>query len=182
LGLKGEDAVASFAVWGGVPRYWELAAGASSLEAAVRTHVLSRHGVLHNEPQRLLLDDLRSASQPHSVMSLIAAGCHRLSEIAGRLAKPANSLSRPLEHLLDLGYVRREVPFGQSLRSTRRTLYRIDDPFMAFWYRLVLPHRSMLELDRVPPVETCIWRFGPAREQNPIPRPSPCGLRQRSSA
>ena len=106
----------------------------------------------------MLLDDLRSASQPHSVLSLIAGGCHRLSEIAARLAKPSNSLSRPLEHLIDLAYVRREVPFGQSLRSTRRTFYRIDDPFMAFWYRFVLPYRSMLELDRVQPVWTRVNR------------------------
>jgi AAA+ ATPase superfamily predicted ATPase len=156
LGVDGAEAVESFAVWGGVPRYWELAREATSLDEAIRTHVLSRHGVLHNEPQRLLLDDMRSASQAHSLLALIAGGCHRLSEIAGRLSKPANSLSRSLEQLIDLGYVRREIPFGESLRSTRRTLYRLDDPFVTFWHRFVLPHRSMLELDRLEPVWTLV--------------------------
>src|SRR5450759_3307024 len=52
-------------------------------------------------------------------------GCHRLSEIAGRLGKPATSLTRPLVQLVDLGYVRRETPFGENEKSTRRTLYKI---------------------------------------------------------
>ncbi|MFH1144514.1 MAG: ATP-binding protein, partial [Candidatus Eisenbacteria bacterium] len=43
-GLSLPDAVAAieaFAVWGGVPRYWELAAGYPSLDAAVRELILS---------------------------------------------------------------------------------------------------------------------------------------------
>jgi hypothetical protein len=132
-----------------MPRYWELAAGCRDTLRAAAELVLDRNGVLHDEPQRLLLDDMRSAAQPHSLLSLIATGCHRLSELGGRLGKPAGGLSRPLENLIDLGYVRREVPFGEDAHSTKRTLYRVDDPFLAFWYRFVMPHRSALELGRI---------------------------------
>jgi hypothetical protein len=64
---------------------------------------------------RLLLDDMRGASQPHSLLGLIAAGANRMSEIAGRLGKPASSLTRPLANLIQLGYIRKDVPFGERI-------------------------------------------------------------------
>jgi AAA+ ATPase superfamily predicted ATPase len=146
-GLSLRSAVASteaFAVWGGVPRYWELAGGQRGLSQAMEQLVFSPLGVLHDEPRRLLLDDLSNTTQASSILALIGAGCHRLSEIAGRLGKPATSLARPLTRLLDLGMVRRDVPFGSSLRDSKRTAYRLDDPFLRFWFRFVEPNRSRL--------------------------------------
>jgi len=146
LGLKGAKAVEAYAVWGGVPRYWELASPFAGLEQALRELVLDRNGVLHEEPMGLLLDDMRSAVQPYSLLSVIGQGCHRLSEIAGRLGKPATSLLRPLMQLTDLGYVKRETPFGENEKSTRRTLYKIRDPFLLFHFRFLQPNKSRLEV------------------------------------
>jgi AAA+ ATPase superfamily predicted ATPase len=123
LDVAGADAVAAYAVWGGVPRYWELARDGTSLNASVESLILDRNGILHEEPLRLLLDDLRTAGQAYSLLALVATGCHRLSEIVGRLGKPAGTLTRPLANLMDLGYVQRECPFGESARTTKRTLY-----------------------------------------------------------
>ena len=141
--------VEAYAVWGGVPRYWELAAEQTSLEAAVRSLVLSPLGVLYDEPAGLLLDDLRDTTQASSILSLIGQGCHRLFKIAGRLGKPATSLSRPMQRLVELGLVRREVPFGASTRDTKRTTYDVVDPFMRFWFRFIEPNRSRLEARRL---------------------------------
>jgi uncharacterized protein len=138
-------AVEAFAFWGGVPRYWELASDYSDLLTAFEALALSPLGVLHDEPRRLLLDDVREATQPLSVLALIGAGCHRLSEIAGRLGKPATSLARPLASLVELGLVRRDLPFGASLKDSKRTAYRIADPFLRAWFRFVEPNRSRLE-------------------------------------
>ena len=74
----------------------------------------------------------------------VGQGCRRLSEIAGRLGKPATSLTRPVQRLLQLGLLRREVPFGKNPRSSKVSLYTIDDPFLAFWFRFVEPNRSRL--------------------------------------
>lgn len=145
LNIKGQDAIKAYSVWGGVPRYWEEARSYANLKEAVSELVFSRDGLFHQEPHRLLMDDMRSDVQPHSLLSVITAGCHRLSEIAGRLGKQAVSLSNPLALLNDLGYIKRNVPFGESLRSTKRTLYRLNDPFLLFWYRYVYPSLSLLE-------------------------------------
>ena len=144
LGLTALDAVSAYASWGGVPRYWELASEYDTQEEALEDLVWNTRGVLHEEPSRMLLDDLRSAVQPYSMLSLIGTGCHRPSEMAARIGKPLPSLSRPLAQLCDLGYVRRDVPFGEQPKKSRRALYRLDDPFLRFYFRFVLPYESSL--------------------------------------
>jgi len=147
------QAVEACAVWGGIPRYWELAGDHPDLATAVRSLVLSPLGVLYEEPSRLLLDDLRDTAQATSILALIGQGCHRISEIAARMAKPATSLARPLERLMEMDLVVREMPFGTSVRSSKRTLYRIADPFLRFWFRFVQPDRSRLEARQIAAVE-----------------------------
>lgn len=152
LGIDAEEAVREFGVWGGVPRYWEIRRRSKSFDEAVKNHVLDRHGVLHEEPERLFADEMRTSVQAFSVLSLIGSGCRRISEIAGRLEKPATQLSRLLAFLVDLGYIRRDVPYGESIRSTKKSLYRIDDPFLNFYFTFLVPHRSRLEFGLMDPV------------------------------
>jgi len=145
LDLKSpERAVEAYAVWGGTPRYWELAGDHPDLPAAIRSLVLSPLGVLFEEPSRLLLDDMRDTTQAASILSLIGQGCHRISEIAARLGKPVTALSRPLQRLQDMDLVTREQPFGEDPRGSKRTLYKISDPFLRFWFRYVEINRSRL--------------------------------------
>lgn len=98
--------------------------------------------MFHNEPNFVLHDDLEDAVQATSVLSLIGQGSERLAEISSRLQVPATSLSRPLKRLVELGLVRREIPFGCDEKGNKRTLYRLSDPFLRFWYSFVLPHYS----------------------------------------
>jgi hypothetical protein len=139
------DVARAFAVWGGVPRYWELAEpfGADLVEA-VDTLVLDPLGPLAREPDRLLREELPPAISLRPILDVIGAGASRVSEIAGRLGQPATSLSRPLSRLVELGLVRREHPFGDPERSGKRSLYRIADPLCRLWFRVVAPHRAFL--------------------------------------
>ncbi|GAB6057131.1 ATP-binding protein [Desulfonatronum parangueonense] len=149
LDVDAIDAVREFGVWGGVPRYWEIRKQVGGFADAVKNNILDQFGVLHEEPERLFYDEMRTSTQAYSVLCLIGAGCHRVSEIAGRLGKPATHLSRLLGVLIDLGYVRRELPFGESVRSTKKTLYKIDDPFLNFFFTFLVPNKSRLEFGLV---------------------------------
>jgi len=135
------DILNAYSFWGGVPRYWELANDNGGGWEAVQRLVLDPLGVLHNEPKRLLLDDLRETAQTASILALIGQGCNRISEIAARLGKPTTSLTRPFQRLLGLGLIRREHPFGSSPKNSKKVLYRLEDPFIAFWFRYVEPNR-----------------------------------------
>ena len=145
LDVSDEDAIAEFGVWGGVPRYWEIRKSLTSLEEAIKYQLINPDGILYEEPSRLFLDEMRTSMQASSVLSLIGGGSHRISEIGGRIGKPATQLSRILSVLINLGYVKRELPFEESLKSTKKSLYKIADPFMHFYYTFVLANKSMLE-------------------------------------
>jgi AAA+ ATPase superfamily predicted ATPase len=148
LGGSTLETVEEYSVWGGIPRYWELRLAQESLDDALMNHLLSSHGVLYDEPMRLFLDDMRDTTHSFTILSLIASGCHRLSEIAGRLGKPATQLAAPLDKLLRLGYIERETPFGENSKNGKRSLYKIADPFLEFYFRFVVANRSAIEVDR----------------------------------
>lgn len=42
----------------------------------------------------------------------------------------------------------REVPFGEGHRSSKKSLYKIADPFLNFYFRFVVPNRSFIEIEQ----------------------------------
>lgn len=156
LGLDAVSAVEEFAVWGGVPRYWELRENRESLDDALWHIILSVNGMLYEEPIKLFQDDVKDIVKTATIMSYIGAGANRLSEIAARCNEPATNLSRPLKKLVDLGFLEKEMPFGIDEKNAKKSLYKIADPFMAFYYQFVVPNRSFIELGRHLPIEQAL--------------------------
>lgn len=153
LKLDAISTMEEYAVWGGVPRYWELREPLISLDQALWRNVFSVNAPLYEEPVKLLQDDVKDIVKAATIMSFIASGAHRLSEIAARCNEPATNLSRPLKKLIDLGFLKKEVPFGVDEKNAKKSLYKIADPFLAFYYQFVVPNRSFIELGRSMPVE-----------------------------
>lgn len=156
LGVDAKDAIEEYAVWGGVPRYWELREHNASLDDALWHNILSVNGTLYEEPVKLFQDDVKDVIKTSTIMSYIGNGANRLSEIASRCNEPATNLSRPLKKLVDLGFLERDVPFGTDEKSSKKSLYKIADPFMAFYYQFVVPNRSFIELGRRLPIEQAL--------------------------
>ncbi|MDE0623028.1 MAG: hypothetical protein OXH83_15300, partial [Bryobacterales bacterium] len=133
------------ALWGGMPRYWELAVPfGEDLDGAVDALVLDPCGPLHHEPEHLLYEETPPATSLRPLLDVVGSGARRLGEIAGRLDRPATSLARPIAALMEMGFICRELPFGSDPHSGKRSLYRIGDPFLRMWFRVVAPHRAAL--------------------------------------
>lgn len=152
LDLSYVEAVEEYAVWGGVPRYWELREGDKSLLDSIKSHLLSVNGTLYEEPMKLFKDDINDIVKTSTIMSYVGLGANKLSEIAGRCAEVSTNLSRPLAKLVTLGYLEKEIPFGEEEKNTKKSLYKINDPFMSFYFRFIVPNRSFIELGRIKPI------------------------------
>jgi len=140
-----QDLLEAWTAWGGIPRYWELASEEhGALATRIDRLVLDPLGPLHREPDHILLEEVPSALEVRPVLDAIGAGVHRVSEIAGRMGRPATSLARPLDRLLGMGLAMRDVPFEES--GSKRALYRIADPFFRMWFRVVAPNRGPLAI------------------------------------
>ncbi|MEA3460277.1 MAG: ATP-binding protein [Bacteroidota bacterium] len=144
LNCTGTEAVEEYCIWGGIPRYWELRAREIGMREAVVKHILDSQGILHEEPMRLFLDDSRDIVQMSTIIEAISSGAHRLSEIASRMGKPITHLNRPIQRLIELGYIKREIPYGITPRNAKKTLYKIADPFINFYFSYVIPEKTSL--------------------------------------
>lgn len=140
------QAVREYAVWGGVPRYWELRENYDSLYDAIEHLLLTSEGTLYDEPSKLLYDEMRDTIQASSILSFIGNGANKLSEIAARAEKQATDITPQLSRLKELGFINKEIPFGESEKKSKKGLYHISDPLLRFHYRYVIPYRSLIEL------------------------------------
>lgn len=153
LNVTPVQAIEEYSVWGGIPRYWEIRNEFQSMWEAIREAILDPYGILYEEPFHLFMDDLSGAVQPISIASLIGMGCNKLSEIAGRLNKPATNLTRAIQVLIDTGYIKRDICWGENYKNSKKTLYRLDDPLTRFFFTFVVPNKSKLNSRQIAIVE-----------------------------
>lgn len=132
-----------FACVGGIPKYWEFVESGQDAVALAEALYFDFAPYMEQEPQRILRDEGVSGLNAVAALEAVGRGAERPSEIASRLGTAQTNLSRLLQQLLDAAILTRELPFGESVRSTKKILYRIQDPTMRFWFRVYSPHRSL---------------------------------------
>jgi hypothetical protein len=141
-----EDKVAAYAILGGMPSYLEQFDPGRSVEENVKATALRRNTYLSEEPNWLLLEDLRRDVVHGSILRAIAAGQRKPSDIARAIGKTsAQDVAPHLATLQDLGLVVREIPVTEHSHSRSRTsLYNIADNYLSFWYRYVDPSLGLV--------------------------------------
>jgi uncharacterized protein len=137
------DSFELFACVGGIPRYWEFIQRGQDAVALAESLYFDFAPYMEQEPHRILRDEGAAGLNATAVLEAVGHGAERPSEIAARLGTAQTNLSRLLQQLLDASILVRDLPFGESVRSTRKVLYRIEDPTMRFWFRVFSPHRSL---------------------------------------
>jgi uncharacterized protein len=140
-----------YGVFGGTPRLAGAVQQGWTLAQAVQELMLSPRGDVHHELAGAVAQGtgLRETAEYHSVLGALAAGATGTLEVAtaAGLGDRAHVARRALEVLEGLQLVARERNIDGGGRSAWHS--RIADPALCFWYRFVLPLRSLLERGRV---------------------------------
>jgi AAA+ ATPase superfamily predicted ATPase len=131
-----------YSMVGGIPKYWQFIEPRWSPRDAAQRLYFGNHPFFENEILRLTSDEDIASASAMAALEAIGRGAHRPSEIAGRLGMKQTSLTKILSALVASHLVKREIPFGQSERASKRSLYRVVDPFALFHYSVFSPHRS----------------------------------------
>lgn len=143
-----ETAMEEYSVIGGVPKYLELFQPDMGLAEQLERLVLSKNGFLYEEPNFLLRNEVQTAASYFSIIRAIADGNHKLGKIAGALGLETSTLTPYLSTLIDLGFLRKDVPITEkNPEKSRKGLYFIADNFTRFWFRYIYPYKGELELD-----------------------------------
>jgi AAA+ ATPase superfamily predicted ATPase len=149
------DRLQAWGIVGGVPSYLQALQGET--RTAVTEHILEKTAVLYTEAEVLLGQEVRGVGPAllRAMLAAIAYGCTEPNEIGQRVGRPVTSLSGALRFLVDYGLLTRRVPFTvANSERTRSTHYYLADNYLAFWFRFVLPNRSMLEQGQA----AAVWR------------------------
>lgn len=65
-----------------------------------------------------------------------------MAEISAKVGEDTSICSVYIKNLITLGIIRKESPYGE--KSSRRTIYSIEDNMFRFWYRFVPENNSII--------------------------------------
>lgn len=138
------DKLIAYGVLGGTPKYHATFSDKLSLGSNIVKHILSPSGLLHAEPEVIIASSsIRDPSFYNSVLNAIAHGETKRSDIEQKAGLTHSQFGFYSQSLMDMEWTDRETSVGDV--SGRRSIYRIKDHFIHFWYRFVSALASELE-------------------------------------
>lgn len=141
-GMSEEDKALAYGMVGGTPQYLLQINNKLSIEENVKNTFLNSASFLYEEPTNLLKQEVREPAIYTAIISAIATGASRLSEISSKVGENTNVCTSYLKNLISLGIVQKETPYGE--KASRKTIYSIADNMFRFWYRFVSENNSMI--------------------------------------
>jgi len=129
------DMAVIYGMVGGTPQYLLQMDDSLSLEENIKRCFLDPSSPLFEEPNNLLKQEVREPAIYNAIITAIATGSTKLSEISSKIGEETSACSAYIKNLISLGIIKKETPFSESF--TRKTIYKIDDNLFRFWYRFV---------------------------------------------
>lgn len=142
-GYSAEDKVRSYAVCGGMPYYLDIWDDSRTVEENILRNILYRDGLLHEEAELLLRQELADPRQYFSVLEAIARGKTRNNEIVQQTGLDKAQVYKHLQILENLELVEQRRPVTASATSLK-TSYAILDGYLNFYFKFVHPYLSRL--------------------------------------
>jgi uncharacterized protein len=139
------DRVGIYAMFGGIPAYWERIDPRRSVSDNINNQLLTAGNLMQSEP-RLLLQDF--ISEPHNyvaVLTAIANGARTPAEIASFTGLPNVQAPKYLGVLADAGFVERRAP-ATAPPTGRLGRHHITDPYLRFYFRFLASRQEQLAL------------------------------------
>jgi len=142
-----DDMVTVWSILGGIPAYLERFDQASGIGQNILDSILTRGTPLYNEPRFLMMEELRDPHIYFSICHAVAFGRTTPNEIAQAAGLTDRTVAgRYMDTLREMRILERMTPVTErNPERTRRSRYRLADPFFRFWFRFVLPNHSALE-------------------------------------
>jgi AAA+ ATPase superfamily predicted ATPase len=139
-----EDKVAIYSILGGVPQYLLQFNESLTLEENIKRRLLDKSAYLYGEPNLLLNQEFRNPTMYRSIIEAIASGASRLNEITTKVGEESSKTAIYLKALIELQLVLKQMPIGEKA-SSRKTVYRLSDSLLLFYYKFVSPNLSQIE-------------------------------------
>lgn len=141
-GFSDEDKALIYGMVGGTPQYLLQMDDRLSVADNIKHTFLNPTSFLFEEPENLLKQEVREPALYNAIITAIASGASRMSEISTKVGEETNVCATYLKYLLALGLVQRETPYRE--KNSKKSIYTIDDNMFRFWYRFVPANYSVI--------------------------------------
>jgi AAA+ ATPase superfamily predicted ATPase len=139
--LPAAERAVVYGILGGTPLYLEQWDVHASRQANLRRLFGNPASPLVDAAELVLSGELPELEGAFRILQAVALGHTRPSAIVD-YARVA--VERPLKRLTTLGILERRVPALDNPARTKRAIYRIADPYFAFWFRFIAANRAQI--------------------------------------
>lgn len=108
-----EDKAILYGVVGGTPQYLLQMSDKLSIEDNIKNTFLNPMSFLYEEPLNLLKQEVREPAIYTAIITAIATGHSRMSEISTKVGENTNVCSGYIKNLINLGIIKKETPYGE---------------------------------------------------------------------
>lgn len=140
--LSGIDKALAYGIAGGTPQYLLLLDDNLSIEDNIKNTHLNPSSSIFEEPHNLLKQEVREPAIYNAVITAIATGSSKMNEISNKIDEDTSVCATYIKNLIMLGILKKELPYGE--KSSRKTIYSIEDNMFRFWYRFVPENISII--------------------------------------
>lgn len=139
--LSANKVVEAYAACGGYPLHLEKWDPRVSTESNLLLLAGSAGGILLDDAQSMLREELAATSTHAQVLSEIGRGRSSFSEISSALK--GKKIAYSLGLLERAGFIRKALPLGAPRGA--RGFYEIGDAYLSFWYRVLASDVALIE-------------------------------------
>ena len=140
--FKGEDKALLYGIFGGTPQYLLQVSDRLSVADNVKNTYLNPASAIFEEPVNLLKQEVREPAIYTAIITAIATGSSRMSEICSKVGEETNTVSTYIKNLVTLGIIQKESPYGE--KNSKKSIYSISDNMFRFWYCFVPENASLI--------------------------------------
>ncbi len=142
-----EDLLCLYMITGGVAKYvGQLMDGGATTKEAMLRWATEAGSPFLNEGSELIMSEFgKDYSNYLSILQKIAGGMTTQSQLDDLIGKNTGPYLKNLEE--DYNYVHKLQPLF-SKPGNRNIRWYIDDCFLSFWFRFVLPNQALVEIGR----------------------------------
>ncbi|MDR2833692.1 MAG: ATP-binding protein [Streptococcaceae bacterium] len=155
-GYSNQDKILLYSVTGGIPEYLKRIDTNLTVQENIQDLFFDPSGRLFEEPHNLLKQELKFPQTYYALITAIADGKSRISEIATKTGIETSQASKMLQTLIGLGIVKKEMPISEK-STNKKTIYLLEDLMFVFWFRFVRPNLSKITMGMGNLVLENIW-------------------------
>lgn len=133
-----------YSVFGGSPFVCTNIMPEASLEENIKKNILNPYGILISYMENTLLSELTKLSNANMILSVLANGRKKYSEIETIMNMKSNGgLDKQLKSLIQMEIIHKVTPINKK-NDKKKTFYEISDNLVRFYYHYIYGNQDII--------------------------------------